>query len=391
MRLAQRLLVLTFIESFATVCVERGVFFFAHRHLGFSDTANLWLSLSFGVTYVLGALGSHPLAARLGEKRALLFALLGQLAVHLLLCRYATGRAWLYALNAAVGVFYGLKWPIIESYVSAGQGAQASAGTIGRFNLSWSVAVPLALAFTGPANAYSRVGLFLAPTIINFAAIGLARPLPAVPPHLPAAHPARPGEAERRRMARLLTASRWLLLLSYACMWVISALIPTVLSRLAVPAAWAPGASGLLDAARFAAFVVLAASHAWIGRAGLLVALGLLVPGGFFLVLLGGSLAAVLGGEMLFGLAAGGVYVSALYYAMVVKNASVDAGGAHEALIGSGFALGPLVGLLALWMTPLLGSRLLGTLLGVGPLVLICLAGAGVALVKARAERARGG
>jgi len=52
-------------------------------------------------------------------------------------------------------------------------------------------------------------------------------------------------------------------------------------------------------------------------------------------------------GELLLGLAAGFAYYSALYYALVVKNASVDAGGAHEALIGLGYAHGPLAGLAA--------------------------------------------
>ncbi|HYP90435.1 MAG TPA: hypothetical protein VEQ59_19820, partial [Polyangiaceae bacterium] len=33
-------------------------------------------------------------------------------------------------------------------------------------------------------------------------------------------------------------------------------------------------------------------------------------------------------------------------YAQVVQNASVDAGGAHEALIGLGYALGPGAGLI---------------------------------------------
>jgi hypothetical protein len=41
------------------------------------------------------------------------------------------------------------------------------------------------------------------------------------------------------------------------------------------------------------------------------------------------------------------IYTGALYYAMEVGQADVDAGGAHEALIGLGYALGPGCGLLA--------------------------------------------
>jgi hypothetical protein len=46
-----------------------------------------------------------------------------------------------------------------------------------------------------------------------------------------------------------------------------------------------------------------------------------------------------------FGAGLGVVYHAALYYAMSVGLAEVDAGGTHEALIGGGYALGPLVGL----------------------------------------------
>jgi uncharacterized membrane protein YeaQ/YmgE (transglycosylase-associated protein family) len=41
------------------------------------------------------------------------------------------------------------------------------------------------------------------------------------------------------------------------------------------------------------------------------------------------------------------LYVGAIYYAMEVSHSEVDAGGTHEALIGVGYAGGPLCGLLA--------------------------------------------
>ena len=41
-------------------------------------------------------------------------------------------------------------------------------------------------------------------------------------------------------------------------------------------------------------------------------------------------------------------YYAALYYAMSVGRAKVDAGGTHEALIGGGYMFGPLVGLMTL-------------------------------------------
>jgi hypothetical protein len=69
------------------------------------------------------------------------------------------------------------------------------------------------------------------------------------------------------------------------------------------------------------------------------------LPCGFFLILLGHSLPLVILGEVIFGVAAGFSYTASLYYALVSENASVDAGGAHEGLIGIGIGLGPLSGL----------------------------------------------
>jgi hypothetical protein len=41
----------------------------------------------------------------------------------------------------------------------------------------------------------------------------------------------------------------------------------------------------------------------------------------------------------------GGIYTGALYYVMEVGASEVEAGGTHEALIGGGYTLGPLIGL----------------------------------------------
>ena len=43
-----RLLLLTLLESFATVLIERGVYFYTYNRLGFTDVENLWMALGFG-------------------------------------------------------------------------------------------------------------------------------------------------------------------------------------------------------------------------------------------------------------------------------------------------------------------------------------------------------
>jgi hypothetical protein len=127
-----------------------------------------------------------------------------------------------------------------------------------------------------------------------------------------------------------------------------------------------------LDVSRLAGFAVLALWAGWRGKTLPLLVAIVVMPISFFLVLFGDSLPMILAGEVLYGLAAGFVYTAALYYALVVKNASVDAGGAHEGLIGLGFALGPLAGLTAQLTQTVAGGYLPAMLLSVAPLMLLC-------------------
>jgi hypothetical protein len=58
------------------------------------------------------------------------------------------------------------------------------------------------------------------------------------------------------------------------------------------------------------------------------------------------SLVPLLVGLLVFGVGMGLTYYAAFYYALAVGHAEVDAGGTFEALIGLGYCVGPLLGLL---------------------------------------------
>ena len=386
MRLAiglhRRLLVVTFVESFATILVERGLYFLTHDQLQFSDVLNLWLALMFGIAYTLGALASHAVTVRMGERRLLLGALCGAMLTHVAMGLHPAG--WMmFAGSMAIGAMSGLKWPVIESFVSAGLTPRQTAGAIGRFNFSWSSAVPLSLLVAGPLIANSAWALFAVAAALNLVSLALSWPVPVRPVHLSDDHPERPPADQLRRLGKLLWASRWLMLLSYGTMQILAALIPSIFTDLRVRVSISAGLSGLLDALRLAAFVVFGLWVGWHGRRTVLAVSLAALPLSFAVILSGYSLPVVLAGEVVFGLASGAIYYAALYYAMVVKNASVEAGGVHEGLIGAGFAAGPAIMLLGRWAGPVLGGNLAGTAAVVAPVVLLCVAAAGVALVSA--------
>ena len=380
----KRVLWLSFIESFATILIERAIYFFSHEQLGYSRGQNLALALVFGVTYTCGAAASHPLARRLGDRRALglLLCVLFLLHVVMALC---PGGVALPLSFAAVGFSEGAKWPIVESYVGAGLAPREQLGAVGRFNVSWALAVPLAIAGSGPIIASGwPASLFVLAALINLLALGLLASLPSAAPHLEATHPSRLEAGPLDRYEALLGSSRWTMLSSYTLMFLIAPLLPEVFARLGRPVEEATLWVSCMDAVRVLTFASLAIFSGWHGRAWplLVAAIGLPLGGGA--IIAGTSLGWVLLGEVVFGVLAGITYHAALYYAMVVKNAAVDAGGGHEGLIGLGLALGPGVGLLGDWLAHDGGAAWAAIALAVAPVVLACWGGALRSLLRAR-------
>ncbi len=377
----RRLLLIVLTEHVATILIERGIYFYTDERLGFTPTENLWLAFGFGVAYVLGALSSHRLAVRWGEKRLFVGIVVAELALHGLLVGLAAPPV-LVAGVLLVGVLTGLKWPVVESYVSAGRTPTETARSVGAFNLTWSLSVPLTLLVAGPLIELWSPGLFALAAAMNVVSLALMAPLPGRPTHLPHDHPERLSAVRLRRCAGLLISSRWSLLASYSMMWVLAALMPRILGGLGFSVAAATALAAVLDMSRGATFGVLHRGSWWHHRRRPLVLVVFGLPLGFFAVLFGRHLAVVLAGEVVFGISMGITYYAALYYAMIVKDASVEAGGGHEGLIGTGFAVGPAAGLVGRALEPVLGSLMLGRLLGLGSLVLICAVGALRALLR---------
>jgi hypothetical protein len=56
--------------------------------------------------------------------------------------------------------------------------------------------------------------------------------------------------------------------------------------------------------------------------------------------------------QIVLGLSLGTIYSASLYFGMVVSDGSTEHGGYHEALIGLGQILGPLVGATLQWIRP---------------------------------------
>jgi hypothetical protein len=85
----------------------------------------------------------------------------------------------------------------------------------------------------------------------------------------------------------------------------------------------------------------------WHGAWATLGAAGVLMAAGFAIAVLAPTVSILILGLGLFGCGQGMIYYAAIYYAMRVGHADVDAAGTHEALIGLGYLIGPGIGLLS--------------------------------------------
>src|SRR5690606_13387083 len=251
----------TFLESFATVLLERGLYFYTHERLAFSDAANLWLALAFGVAYAGGAMACHRLTQKWGEKLLLWISVAAQMALHGAMAAVAQTGALTAAILLAfplVGLGNGLKWPVVESYISAGLPPEHTLRAIGRFNVAWAVTVPLAVWAAGPMIAWPWPWLlFAAAAAVNVVTLILMRPLPPMPTHLEPDHPHRPAPQELRRYAAMLAGSRWSMLAGYILLFLLAPLMPRIFADLGLSVQRATQLAAMLDVMRLLVFLVM--------------------------------------------------------------------------------------------------------------------------------------
>ena len=346
---------LTFAASLGTGVFWNGIPFIAKESYGFTQSRILVLYVVVGLSYVIGAFLAGTLLRRVERwlaPRSVLVIILFLEAAICFLPRLFEGIWVLWFVTCGSNLLSAWIWPLVESYLTAARHGTSMRSAIGWFNLVWTVAVAIAL---------MSMGFFLEtdptkqtdPTLVILMLSGLYL-LAAIPLLW---LPARPQEHEGDLVEGsvpssypdLLQAARVLLPLSYILCAALTPLLPFVMDRLSVSLAWGPLAAATWMVARTLVMGVMWRIGFWHNRWGTLLLGFFALAGGFALVVAGPYLSVVLLGLTIFGAGMGLIYYAALYYAMAVGRAAVDAGGTHEGLIGVGYMLGPLVGLAGIW------------------------------------------
>ncbi len=338
-------LAVVFLLSLGTGVFWHGLAFIAKHSYDFGQMRNLTLYAGMGVIYTVGAINAGR-ATRAIERwlspRLVLALTIGVQGVACVVpVVFATETAlWISAGVATLSVAFA--WPLLESYVTAGRHGPAMRSAIAWFNLIWMPAIAIPMFAMAPLiedhGAWAIAGLAVA----NFAAVALLAFVPARPtahdhatalPHVADSYPF------------LLRSARVLLPMSYLLSSVLSPLLPYRFEQIGIDVAWETPATATWMVTRVLIVVMMWRLPFWHGRWGMLLLAAATLTAGFAAIVLAPALPVMLWGFVSFGVGLGVIYYTALYYAMAVGAAAVDAGGTHEALIGAGYAAGPLTGL----------------------------------------------
>jgi len=352
-------LLFTFLNSAGSAIVYSGLFFIAKSQYGFDDFQRFGLGLLYGVVYIPAAFYVGPALRRLQRSgvspRSLLVGLMlgmgAVCALPWLADRAGLPGAWpLWVAVAVYSPLSGMLWANVESYLAGGRSGAGLRSATGKFNITWSSSIVVTLVLMGPAVEGHSLLVLLFLSFLHAGCAGLLllsfRPSPGQ--HAHEDHSAAPPI-----YARLLTVCRLLLPTSFMLMSVISPILPTTLASLKIPEGWKLPVAAVWPAARVAAFFLMERWHGWHGRWWPIAAGGGVLVLSFAGVVLapqlpaGLALPTLIASLLAFGVGMGVIYCAALYYAMEVSDSGVDAGGMHEAAIGTGYAVGPMLGLLA--------------------------------------------
>lgn len=358
-------LLLAFLGSVGTGAVTNGIFFITSSALGYGRRENLWMGVVFGVTYIAAALLAGPGLRALAQRsdrvssRGVLAGVLGTMGLVCLLPLLALGTrpGWIEGSVWAMVLVYspatGVLWPIVVSFLSGGRSGKGLRSAIGRFNIVWSIALVAAFWAMAPLLKSHPFWILAGLGVIHLGMVGMVFLLPPEPARNADGQGAHPPV-----YAALLALFRVLMFAAYLILAAINPLLPIITDRIGVDLAWQmPVASAWLTV-RVGIFVLFERWHGWHGKwwtpwaglAGMVVGFALTVisPALTEVGVAGLGLSVLLAGLGLMGMGVAAIYCGALYYAMAVGSAKVDASGKHEAVIGLGYTAGPLLGLASL-------------------------------------------
>lgn len=338
-------LCLTAFASIGTSVIWNGLPFIAKQYYGFDESENFSLFLLIGLLYIVCAFASGKLTEFVNKAcssrtlLALLLVIQGAVCVLPLLIE----SQWVvWVAGGVAGGCSAWLWPLVESYLVAGRHGQKMRCAIGYWNTVWMISVAIAMIAIAP--------LMESHASMAIVGLGFANLIAVVPLYWFNSEPAAHDETEAQEHVPdgykpLLKGARILLPLSYIFNGVLAPILPFVLSRINVDVLMQTPIAAIWMFSRVFIVGVMAYFPFWHGRWSVLWGGMITMSLGLAVIFAAPSLPFLIVGLILFGIGMGVTYYAAIYYALALGRAEVEAGGTHEALIGGGYMVGPVIGL----------------------------------------------
>lgn len=317
-----------------------------------------WIALSqvlVGLFIALGAALGGQIAQHRGPRPAILLGLwsclLGALAGWIG-TRIGNSLALLIPL-AMVSAGEAMVWPGIEAGLVAGESASEVQHSVGYFNIIWSAGTATAFLCATPImHTLGLKALFILPAIFYIAGMTVTYRLPMPLEQLGRTEERAPSDplAVEEAAAGLTTEQHtafrqlgWLANpISYLAINTIVTYNPIIGARLGLGAS-ASVWCGLWFYVRMATFELLRRWNGWHYRQWLLCTAFATMMASFALFILATNLVVLLLAQIVLGLSVGLLYQSSLFYSMAESETQGAHGGVHEACIGAGQMVGPLI------------------------------------------------
>ena len=347
----------TILNSISTTILTTAIYFLTEQAYHFDRTLNYILGAVMGVTYIAGSIGAGKLLrftrsrTRPIPDRTVLGLIISGMTISCTIPYLFQGDStWpIWVQVCMYSPLSGMLWPIVESYLSGGREGEALRSALGKWNVGWSFAGAFGAVFVSPLvkdHALLAILLFGVAHLASLAFLPFFTPMPG-------AHHADSPREHPPVFRDLLTAFRIMLPVAYLVVNTLMPYLPSAMRRIGVLDGWQTTLVAIYLFSRAATFLLLERWTGWHGKWSLAITASSLIVGSFGIIVASSwfsqsvGLPVLIGGLVAFGIGMSSLYVGAIYYAMEVSHSEVDAGGTHEALIGVGYAGGPLCGLLA--------------------------------------------
>jgi len=251
--------------------------------------------------------------------------------------------AALFAMSAAGGAILAFFWPPLWHRLSRLAPGPALGPSVGVFNVAWClgiVAGPIAAARAYDARGFrAAIVAGAAFAVAGLAILGARFPEPSDPPRpdpIPLADP--------RRARTFLAIGRVANFTGYFVVADLARLFPRFASHYSIPVVTAAELVAVIYAAQAVAFVILRFFRRWHYSLGTLVATQGIAAAALAAMPFVRSTGAVAAIFAVAGATAGLAYYSSIYYSLALRVEEGRLSGLHEAILGMGACLGPLLG-----------------------------------------------